>query len=89
MNIHDPAIETQEEVIKPSQAEAEAAVQTLLRWAGDNPSREGLLETPSRVVKAYSQWFRGYREDPQALLQRTFEEVEGYNEMGYYLGSDR
>ncbi|MDA9370315.1 GTP cyclohydrolase I, partial [Amylibacter sp.] len=52
MNIHDPAIETQEEVIKPSQAEAEAAVQTLLRWAGDNPSREGLLETPSRVVKA-------------------------------------
>ena len=81
MNIHDPAIETQEEVIKPSQAEAEAAVQTLLRWAGDNPSREGLLETPSRVVKAYSQWFRGYREDPQALLQRTFEEVEGYNEM--------
>ena len=81
MNIHDPVIETQEEVIKPSQAEAEAAVQTLLRWAGDNPSREGLLETPSRVVKAYSQWFRGYREDPQALLQRTFEEVEGYNEM--------
>ena len=81
MNIHDPAIETQEEVIKPSQAEAEAAVQTLLRWAGDNPSREGLLETPSRVVKAYNQWFRGYREDPQALLQRTFEEVEGYNEM--------
>ena len=80
MNIHDPAIETQEEVIKPSQAEAEAAVQTLLRWAGDNPSREGLLETPSRVVKAYNQWFRGYREDPQALLQRTFEEVEGYDD---------
>ena len=71
----------QEEVTRPSQAEAEAAVQTLLRWAGDNPSREGLQDTPNRVVKAYSQWFRGYREDPQAMLQRTFEEVEGYNEM--------
>ena len=58
MNIHDPAIETQEEVTRPSQAEAEAAVQTLLRWAGDNPSREGLQDTPNRVVKAYSQWFR-------------------------------
>ena len=81
MNIHDPAIETQEDVIRPSQAEAEAAVQTLLRWAGDNPLREGLQDTPGRVVKAYSQWFRGYREDPQAMLQRTFEEVEGYNEM--------
>ena len=81
MNIHDPAIETQEEVIKPSQAEAEAAVQTLLRWAGDNPLREGLQDTPNRVVKAYSQWFRGYREDPQAMLQRTFEEVEGYDEI--------
>jgi GTP cyclohydrolase I len=81
MNIHDPAIETQEDVIRPSQAEAEAAVQTLLRWAGDNPLREGLQDTPGRVVKAYSQWFRGYREDPQAMLQRTFEEVEGYNEI--------
>ena len=81
MNIHDPAIETEDEVKRPSQAEAEAAVQTLLRWAGENPSREGLLDTPNRVVKAYGQWFKGYREDPQAMLQRTFEEVEGYDEM--------
>ena len=76
MNIHDPAIETQEEVIKPSQAEAEAAVQTLLRWAGDNPSREGLLETPSRVVKAYSQWFRGYREDPQLCFSVLLKKLK-------------
>jgi len=66
---------------RPSEAEAKAAVVTLLRWAGDDPQREGLLETPSRVVRAYQQFFEGYDVDPVALLQRTFEEVEGYDEI--------
>lgn len=66
---------------RPTATEAEEAVRTLLRWAGDNPGREGLLDTPGRVVRAYRQWFRGYEEDPVAMLQRTFEEVEGYDEM--------
>lgn len=61
--------------------EAEAAVRTLLRWAGEDPAREGLLETPRRVVDAYGDWFSGYREDPEDYLRRTFEEVEGYDEM--------
>jgi len=85
MNIHDPAIETEYEekkiFAKPTRAQAEDAVRTLLRWAGDDPTREGLLDTPARVTKAYGQWFRGYDEDPAAMLQRTFEEVEGYDEM--------
>ena len=68
-------------VERPTTAEAEQAVRTLLRWAGDDPEREGLLDTPGRVVRAYRQWFRGYEEDPVAMLQRTFEEVEGYDEM--------
>lgn len=66
---------------RPSREEAEAAVRTLLRWAGDDPRREGLLDTPSRVARAYGDWFRGYEDDPEAMLQRTFEEVEGYDEM--------
>jgi len=66
---------------RPTAAEAEEAVRTLLRWAGDDPDREGLLDTPGRVTRAYRQWFRGYEEDPVAMLQRTFEEVEGYDEM--------
>jgi GTP cyclohydrolase I len=66
---------------RPTVAEAEDAVRTLLRWAGDDPGREGLLDTPGRVTRAYRQWFRGYEEDPVAMLQRTFEEVEGYDEM--------
>ncbi len=68
-------------VERPTVAEAEEAVRTLLRWAGDDPEREGLADTPGRVVRAYRQWFRGYEEDPVAMLQRTFEEVEGYDEM--------
>ena len=64
-----------------SQADAEDAVRTLLRWAGEDPSREGLLDTPRRVVEAYGDWFRGYREDPREYLARTFEEVAGYDEM--------
>jgi GTP cyclohydrolase I len=66
---------------RPTTVEAEDAVRTLLRWAGDDPDREGLLDTPGRVTRAYRQWFRGYEEDPVAMLQRTFEEVEGYDEM--------
>ena len=68
-------------VQRPTATEAEEAVRTLLRWAGEDPAREGLLDTPGRVVRAYRQWFRGYEEDPVAMLQRTFEEVEGYDEM--------
>ena len=66
---------------RPSQAEAEAAVRTLIRWAGDDPLREGLRDTPGRVVRAYQEWFAGYDEDPKELLQRTFEEVGGYDEI--------
>jgi GTP cyclohydrolase I len=64
-----------------TRAVAEAAVQTLLRWAGDDPLREGLRDTPKRVVNAYRDWFSGYTTDPGAYLRRTFEEVEGYDEM--------
>ncbi len=64
-----------------SRAQAEDAVRTLLRWAGDDPAREGLLDTPKRVVKAYGDWFSGYAMDPEDYLKRTFEEVEGYDEM--------
>jgi len=66
---------------KPSRDEAETAVRTLLRWAGDDPSREGLRDTPARVARAYEDWFSGYADDPVIFLQRTFEEVEGYDEM--------
>ena len=66
---------------RPSREEAEEAVRTLLRWAGDNPEREGLLETPSRVVKAYSEFFNGYTENPAIVLDRIFEEVAGYDDM--------
>ncbi|MDA5192850.1 GTP cyclohydrolase I FolE [Govanella unica] len=66
---------------KPSRLEAEDAVRTLLRWAGDDPSREGLLDTPARVARAFEEWFKGYGQDPEDYLQRTFEEVEGYDEM--------
>ena len=64
-----------------SRKAAEAAVKTLLRWAGDDPNREGLRDTPKRVVNAYSDWFSGYSANPGAYLRRTFEEVEGYDEM--------
>jgi GTP cyclohydrolase I len=66
---------------RPSREEAEEAVRTLLRWAGDDPTREGLLDTPARVTKAYGEWFCGYDVDPAAILKRTFEEVDGYDEM--------
>ncbi len=66
---------------KPSREEAEKAVHTLLRWAGDDPSREGLSETPARVAKAFEDWFSGYDQDPEEYLTRTFEEIEGYDDM--------
>ena len=66
---------------RPSRAEAEAAVRTLIRWAGDDPQREGLLGTPDRIVRSYREFFSGYDEDPVALLQRTFEETDGYDEI--------
>ena len=66
---------------RPDRAAAEAAVRTLLEWAGENPEREGLRDTPKRVVRAYEEWFQGYGEDPVELLKRTFEEAEGYDEM--------
>ncbi|WP_298577623.1 GTP cyclohydrolase I FolE [uncultured Luteimonas sp.] len=64
-----------------SRTQAEEAVRTLLRWAGEDPQREGLLDTPKRVVKAYGEWFSGYALDPDEYLARTFEEVAGYDEM--------
>jgi GTP cyclohydrolase I len=66
---------------KPTREQAEAAVRTLLGWAGEDPAREGLLDTPKRVVEAYSDWFSGYDDDPREYLARTFEEVAGYDEM--------
>ena len=66
---------------RPSRTEAENAVRTLLRWLGDDPEREGLRATPSRVAKAYEEWFAGYRDDPVEYLRRTFYEVDGYDEM--------
>jgi GTP cyclohydrolase I len=66
---------------RPSRLKAEDAVRTLIRWAGDDPDREGLTGTPARVVRAYEEWFAGYFEDPREYLQRTFEEVAGYDEI--------
>ena len=66
---------------KPSRDEAEKAVEVLLRWAGDNPLREGLLDTPQRVVRAFEEFFSGYTEDPEKMLERTFEEVENYDDI--------
>ena len=66
---------------RPDRGDAENAVRTLIRWAGDDPDREGLLDTPARVVRAYEEFFAGYLEDPVQLLSRTFGEVDGYDEM--------
>ena len=66
---------------RPNRDEAEQAVRTLLRWAGDDPAREGLLDTPARVVRAYEDWFSGYGQEPADFLRRTFEEVGGYDEI--------
>jgi len=76
-----PAAETGGSAPRPSRAEVEQAVRTLIRWSGDDPAREGLAETPARVARAYEEWFAGYHEDPDELLQRTFAETAGYDEM--------
>ncbi|MBW6400772.1 GTP cyclohydrolase I FolE [Roseomonas sp. HJA6] len=85
MNIQSPAAPAADDqatdALRPSQQDAEAAVRTLLRWAGDDPDREGLIDTPKRVAQAYREWFCGYEDDPVELLARSFEEVEGYDEM--------
>jgi len=86
----DSAIASQQESAehRPSREEAEKAVEVLLRWAGDDPSREGLVDTPARVVRAYEEFFSGYQEDPEDMLVRTFEEVEGYDDMVMLRGID-
>jgi GTP cyclohydrolase IA len=66
---------------KPSRTEVEAAFKTIIRWTGDDPARDGLKETPARVTRAFEEFFKGYTDDPQAILQKTFEEIEGYDEM--------
>jgi GTP cyclohydrolase I len=76
--LRKPVVVTDE---RPSREEAEAAIRTLLRWAGDDPTREGLRDTPERVARAYEDWFSGYNQDPEEYLARTFEEVEGYDDM--------
>ena len=84
MNIVTPArvaAETAASTDRPSRAEAEEAVRTLLRWTGDDPAREGLVDTPGRVARAYEEFFAGYEVDPVALLERTFEETDGYDEI--------
>jgi GTP cyclohydrolase I len=68
-------------VERPTREEAEAAVRVLLRWSGDDPDREGLVDTPARVVRAYEDWFAGYQQDPVEYLKRTFKEVDGYDEL--------
>ncbi len=67
--------------VKPSRTEVEAAFKTIIRWTGDDPTRDGLKETPARVTRAFEEFFKGYTDDPEAILQKTFEEIEGYDEM--------
>ena len=68
-------------IIRPTQEQAEEAVRTLIAWAGDNPNREGLIETPKRVANAYKEFFSGYNQDPVAIIGKTFEEVAGYDDI--------
>ena len=80
-NMSDLMPEMVDLLARPSMQEAEEAVRVLIRWAGGNPSREGLLDTPARVVRSYKEFFAGYQVDPRDLLMRTFSEVDGYDEM--------
>jgi GTP cyclohydrolase I len=73
--------ETPVHIARPDPKDVEEAVRTLIRWAGDDPDREGLVGTPGRVARAFEDWFSGYQEDPKEMLQRTFEEVGGYDEI--------
>ncbi|MEE8530992.1 MAG: GTP cyclohydrolase I FolE [Hyphomicrobium sp.] len=70
-----------DQVVRPSRTEVEAAFRTIIRWTGDNPDRDGLLNTPARLARAYEEYFRGYNEDPEIILSTTFEETEGYDVM--------
>ena len=74
-------IQKQQSTSKISDKEAEEAIKTILEWMGENPNREGLLETPKRVVKAFKEYFKGYKEDPNKILDKTFGDVEGYDDM--------
>ena len=76
-----PEAEPRPDLVRPSRTEAEAAVRTLIAWAGDNPEREGLLDTPKRVVRAFEELYAGYRQDSAAILERTFEKIDGYDDM--------
>jgi GTP cyclohydrolase IA len=87
-NVHAlvPAFETDivgkhVETSRPDQADVEAAIRTVIRWTGDDPKRDGLIETPTRVARAFKEYFAGYGDDPTLILQKTFEETEGYDEM--------
>ncbi len=80
-SVVDDLVEASKKSTRPSRQEAESAVRTLISWAGDDPTREGLIETPDRVVRAYEEFFAGYQEDPDEVLGKTFEEVEGYDDM--------
>ena len=66
---------------RPNRAEVEAAFRTIIQWTGDDPSRDGLIETPARMARAFEEFFVGYSQDPAEILQKTFEEIEGYDEM--------
>lgn len=70
-----------DQIVRPNRSEVEAAFRTIIRWSGDNPDRDGLLNTPARLARAYEEYFRGYNEDPEKILSTTFEETEGYDEM--------
>ncbi|MFT0170359.1 GTP cyclohydrolase I FolE [Paraburkholderia mimosarum] len=81
MNKRDTEIDTGQASARPTRDQAEEAVRTLIRWAGDDPEREGLIQTPARVARAYREFFAGYESDPMQILATTFSEVDGYDEM--------
>lgn len=82
-NVHalEGARPVRSEIGRPSRAEVEAAFRTVIRWTGDDPYREGLIETPARMARAFEEFFVGYAHDPVEILQKTFEQIDGYNEM--------
>lgn len=82
-DIDDPSVRTEEDPIvdRPTRSEVEEAFRTIIRWTGEDPDRDGLIETPARAAKAYEQYCAGYAMDPEAILRKTFEEIDGYDEM--------